>query len=298
MILVLGATGSIGTRLVRALREAGEPVRAFVRDRAKGETLGVPLAVGDLDDPASVAAAMAGVDRVLLNAGGAVPAVGEQPMVRQQKAAIDAARMAGVSRLVKVSVWGAKPGGRLAEGAHGEIERHLKTSGLVWSILQPSGFMQNFITGAGAFTADGDLIGAYGDARVSYVDCADLAACAQALLTGEARAGETFIPTGPESLTHTEIAALLSAAWRRPVRYVDLPPDQFAARLTAQGLPADFAAAVAELFAEVAAGTLAATTTHVQDLTGREPRAFADFLAAADGGAAAEVAESGAAAGG
>jgi NAD(P)H dehydrogenase (quinone) len=279
MILVLGATGSIGNHLVRGLREAGQPVRAFVRDRRRGEALGVPLAIGDLDDPVSVAAALVGVDRLLLNAGGAVPAVGEQPMVSQQKQAIDAARAAGVSHVVKVSVWGAKPDGRLAEGAHWEVERYLKASGLAWSILQPSGFMQNFVTGTGAFTDDGDLIGAYGGGRVSYVDCADIAACAHVLLTGAARDGETFIPTGPTALTHAEIAALLSAARGHTVNYVDLPPDEFAARLTAQGLPADFAADVAALFAEVAAGTLASTTTHVQDLTGRPPRSFADFLA-------------------
>ncbi|SHN46642.1 NmrA family NAD(P)-binding protein [Cryptosporangium aurantiacum] len=279
MILVLGATGSIGTPLVRALRDAGEPVRAFVRDPAEGEALGVPYAVGDLDDPASVAAALDGVDRLFLNAGGAVPAAGEQPMVRQQKAAIDAAAVAGVSRVVKVSVWGAKPGGRLAEGAHWEIERYLEASGLSWATLQPSGFMQNFRTGAGAFTDDGDLIGAYGNARVSYIDAADIAACGAALLAGSWRPKETFVLTGPEALTHAEIAALLAAAWRRPIRYVDLSPDEFTARLVAQGLPHDFANDVATLYREVAAGSLAATTTHVEELTGRPPRSFAEFLA-------------------
>jgi uncharacterized protein YbjT (DUF2867 family) len=114
---------------------------------------------------------------------------------------------------------------------------------------------------------------------VSYVDCADIAACAVALLTGPARPGATFTLTGPEALTHAEIAALLSDAWGRPVRYVDLPPDAFAARLTAQGLPEAFAADVAALFAEVAtAGTLAGTTGDVEELTGRPPRTFADFL--------------------
>uniref|UniRef100_UPI003F4908F7 hypothetical protein n=1 Tax=Nonomuraea bangladeshensis TaxID=404385 RepID=UPI003F4908F7 len=68
--------------------------------------------------------------------------------------------------------------GRLAEGAHWEIERHLRESGLAWSVLQPSGFMQNFVTGAGSFAADGRLPGAYGDGAVSYVDCAAV------LLTG------------------------------------------------------------------------------------------------------------------
>jgi uncharacterized protein YbjT (DUF2867 family) len=279
MILVTGAAGSVGAHLVRQLTERGEPFRAFVREDAKGQALGCEYMVGDFDDPASVVAAMAGIDRLFLNAGGAVPTVGEQPMVRQQKTAIDAARSAGVSQVVKVSVWGARSGGRLGEGAHWQVEEYLKGSGMGWLILQPSGFMQNFITGAGAFYSDGDLLGAYGDARVSYIDCADIAACATARLADRDAVGETYVLTGPEALSHAEIAAKLSAALERSVRYIDLPAGEFVARLVAQGLPESFAADVAALFAEVASGTLSATTRTVRELTGRAPRSFDEFLA-------------------
>src|SRR5882757_6197391 len=185
MILVTGASGSIGRYLVRELERAGAPFTAFVRDDAKGRALGCPYVVGDFDDPASVAAAMTGVDRLFLNAGGAVPADGRQPMVGQQRAAIDAAVAAGVRRIVKVSVWRASKGGRLAEGAHWEIEEHLRASGVDHAVLRPSGFMQNFLTRAAVFTEDGNIVGAYGDAGVSYVDCVDLAAAGAALLRGE-----------------------------------------------------------------------------------------------------------------
>jgi uncharacterized protein YbjT (DUF2867 family) len=280
MILVTGATGSIGTHLVRLLLERGVPFRALVRDESKGRALGCDVVVGDFDDPGSLGAAMRGVDRLFLNAGGAQPVDGEQPMIRQQRAAVDAARAAGVSRVVKISVWGAHQGGRLAEGAHWEIEEHLKASGLSWSILRPSGFMQNFITGAGAFTADGKLVGAYGDAGVSYIDCHDIAACAAALLTGSAgRHGETYVLTGPRPLSHAEIARELSDALGRTVGNVELSPDELAATLRAQGLPARFADDVAELSRHVRNGSLEATTTAVRELTGREPRTFARFLA-------------------
>ena len=118
---------------------------------------------------------------------------------------------------------------------------------------------------------------AYGDARVSYIDCRDIAAVAAVLLTGS-RWGETLVLTGPEALSHHQIAARLSAALGRTVRYLDLPQAAFAERLTGQGLPADFAADVAELFAEVAGGSLAGTTGTVRELTGREPRTFDEFL--------------------
>ncbi|MEV0405524.1 SDR family oxidoreductase [Actinoallomurus sp. NPDC050550] len=280
MILVTGATGSIGRPLVRRLRQDGVAFRALVRDEAKGRALGCDFVVGDFDDPGSIAAALEGVDRLFLNGAGAQPVDGEQPMIRQQKTAIDAAKKAGVSRVVKVSVWQAHEGGRLAEGAHWEIEEYLKASGLGWSLLQPSGFMQNFITGAGSFTADGNLVGAYGEAPVSYIDCEDIAACAATLLTGPYGKYETFVLTGPEALTHAEIAAKLSAALRRTVRYVDLHPDDLAATLKSQGLPPGFAEDVATLLKEVATGSLATPTSAVQDLTGRAPSAFDDFLAA------------------
>jgi NAD(P)H dehydrogenase (quinone) len=90
---------------------------------------------------------------------------------------------------------------------------------------------------------------------------------------------ESFVITGPESLTHTEIATRLSAVLNRTVSYIDLPPEALAARLTAQGLPAQFAADVAALSAEVAEGALADTTTAVPDLTGHQPRTFGQFLA-------------------
>ncbi|WP_131737067.1 SDR family oxidoreductase [Actinomadura roseirufa] len=280
MILVTGATGSIGTHLVRLLLDRDVPFRALVRDAAKGRALGCDYVVGDFADPGSLASAMTGVDRLLLNSTGAEPvADGEQPMIRLQRAAIDAARAAGVGRVVKVSVWHAHQGGPLAEGAHWEIERYLKASGLGWTILQPSGFMQNFITGAGTFTAEGGIAGAYGDAGVSYVDCRDIAACAAALLSGTAGLGETYVLTGPQALTHADVAREISTVLGRSVAHVELSPDEMAASLRAQGLPAGFADDIAELCREVAAGSLEATTTAVRELTGREPRTFARFLA-------------------
>ncbi|MEW1846937.1 NAD(P)H-binding protein [Nonomuraea angiospora] len=292
MILVTGATGSIGTHLVRLLQEKEVAFKALVRDEVKGRALGCDIVTGDFDDPGSLAPAMEGVDRLFLNAGGAQPVDGEQPMVRQQKAAIDAARAAGVSRVVKVSVSGAHRGGRLAQGAHWEIEEYLKASGLGWSMLRPGGFMQNFVTGTAAFTADGKLLDVYGGAPVSYIDCHDIAACAAALLTapggldepyeltGSGGLGETYELTGPQALTCAEVAQELSAALGRTVEHAELSPDELAAGLRAQGLPAGFADDLAELSRQVASGSMAATTTAVRDLTGREPRTFGEFLRA------------------
>ena len=175
--------------------EARRAVPALVRSQEKGRELGCDFTVGDFDDPGSIIRALRDVDRLFLNAGGAVPADGEQPMIRQQEAAIDAAVAAGVSQVVKVSVLGARAGGRLATGAHWQIEEHLRASGLASSVLRPSGFMQNFLTGAGALTIDGKLVDGYGGGAVAYIDCFDIAACAAALLTGPGRPAEDFALT-------------------------------------------------------------------------------------------------------
>ncbi|MGW6696533.1 SDR family oxidoreductase [Nocardia sp. NPDC055049] len=279
MILVTGATGSIGRHLVRLLRQRQAPFKALVRNPVRGRELGGEYVVADFDRPDSLQAAMSGIDRLFLLSAGAEPASGRQPMVAQQVAAIDAAARAGVRTVVKVSVQGASRSGKLASGAHWSIEQHLEASGLDWSILQPSGFMQNFRTGAGTFTAEGDIIGAYGDGRVPYIDCRDIAACAAALLTEYRDSAQRFVLTGSEALSHTDIAARLSAAYGRTISYVDLPPAQLAARLTAQGLPTQFAEDVAELQAGIAEGTAAHITSAVSDLTGRGPRTFGQFLA-------------------
>jgi NAD(P)H dehydrogenase (quinone) len=276
MILVTGATGSIGRSLIRQL---DQPFTALVRSEAKGKALGCPYVVGDFDDPQSLTKAMSGVDTVFLNAAGAQPTDGEQPMIAQQKRAIDAAEDAGVSYVVKISVWGAKPGGKLATGAHWEIEQYLKASGMGWTILQPNGFMQNFITGAGLLTHDGNLIGPTGDSQISYIDCADIAACAAVLLTTRNRAGETLVLTGPEALSNADIAAKLTAALGREVHYTPVSAADMAKGIKARGLPSTFADDVAALWAETADGSLAPVTPTVQELTGRRPRTFDDFLA-------------------
>ncbi|GAA1932784.1 SDR family oxidoreductase [Streptomyces durmitorensis] len=279
MILITGATGSIGRSLAGQLRQAGAAFRALVRDEAKGRAMGCDFVVGDFDDPNSIIAALDGADRLFLNSAGAQPVDGEQPMIRQQKTVIDAARETGITHVVKVSVWQARQGAKLSQGAHGEIEEYLQASGLAWSLLQPAGFMQNFLTPE-AFTSDGNLISSYGSTPVAHIDCHDIAACAAVLLAGSLAQEKAFVLTGPEALTDAEVADKVSSALGRPVGRAELPPDSLAAAMRSQGLPPRFADDVAFLVKEVAAGSQATTTTTVRDITGRPARTFDDFLAA------------------
>jgi uncharacterized protein YbjT (DUF2867 family) len=205
--------------------------------------------------------------------GGLVVEAAEE-LVQQQFAVIDAARAAEVSRVVKVSAWRPHPDAKLSVRAHWEIEQHLKGSCLTWSILQPTGYMQNFFTGEGGFARSGALAGPYGEGRVAYIDAYDIAACAAVLLTGSRGAGMTYALTGPEALTHEEIATKLTVPFR------DLPPEEAARDLRARGLPGWFVDDLLWLYADLASGGLSEVTTAVSDLTGRAPRTFDEFLAA------------------
>lgn len=278
MIVVTGATGAIGGALARGLAARGVPFRAVTR-RRDVVVEGAETVVADLDDPATLTAAFAGAEQLFLNAAGAVPTDGPQPMVAQQRAAIDAAVAAGVAHVVKVSVLDAAPGRPLAVGAHALIEAHLDASGLAATVLRPSGFLQNLLTGVAGFTPDGDLLDPYGGGAVGYVDARDIAACAEAVLTGDAPRGGIHDVTGPRALTHDELAAVLTGALGVPVRAARVHPDDLVAALTGDGVPEAFARDVAELCRGAARGELAAVTDTVAGLTGRPPRSAEAFAA-------------------
>jgi uncharacterized protein YbjT (DUF2867 family) len=274
VIVVTGASGQIGRALVEQLDRWGAPRRAFVRQHRHGTELGGDYVVGDLDDPDSVRRALVPGARLLMNGS-----LGPE-FVTQQRRLVDFAAEAGVAHVVKVSVRGATPGGLLGLGMHGEVETHLKSSGLAWSILQPVGFMQNLLT---EVTFDGDVEGrfhgSYGPGRVGYIDARDVAAVAAALLTRPVGENETLVLTGSEAPTHDEIAEVLTRTLGRPVRYVDLAVPAMAERLRSAGVPAAAADDLATLMRLVGDGRWASTTTAVRDLTGRPPRTLADFVA-------------------
>jgi hypothetical protein len=183
MILVTGATGNVGSEVVRLLRERGAPVRAFVRDTAKAaEKLGddVELAVGDFSDAASVQRALLGVDGVFLSSADSPQKVGYETGV------IDAAAAAGVRRIVKASTIRAEIGSPLPPfDWHGRIEQHLWRSGIPAVCLQSSFYMTNLLASAEQIRHDGKLFAPAGSGRISMIDPRDSAAVAAVALTAD-----------------------------------------------------------------------------------------------------------------
>lgn len=265
MIVVTGATGTIGRALIG---ELGDSARAVVRRPDQGEALGCDdVVVGDLERPESIP--LEPGDRLFLNSS-LWPG-----FVRAHQGVVDHAAAAGVAQVVTVSVRGVTSGSLLGFGMHGQADGHLKASGVPWAILAPVGFMQNL---AADVDEEGRFFGSYGRGRVGYIDARDIAAVAARLLTGPVGPDATYELTGPEALTHDEIAAELTRALGRPVRYVDLPVEEAAVRLEKRGLPAETAADLAALMSQIGDGRWASTTTTVADLLGRPPRSLREFL--------------------
>ena len=270
MILVTGATGTVGSEVVRQLVATGERPRALVRAATARQRLGdqVEYVVGDLDRPETIAAALAGVDRVFL----LTTQSSRQP--EWERAVIGAAARTGVGQLVKLSVFRANEQSPLQVARqHGQAERVLAQSGLAATILRPVFFMQNLL----AMVHDGAIATAAGDGRVAMVDARDIAAVAVATLTGGGHAGKTYTLTGPEALSFYQVASVLSRQTGRPLRHVRVPPDKVRVALQGRGVAAWFADDMAKLHSMLAVGYEEVVTDDIHRVTGRPPRTLAQF---------------------
>jgi uncharacterized protein YbjT (DUF2867 family) len=271
MILVTGATGTVGSEVVRQLIAVGERPRALVRDPATArQRLGdqVEHVVGDLDRPETIAAALAGMDGVFL----LTTQSSRQP--EWERAVIQAAARAGVGQLVKLSVFRADEQSSLQVARqHGQAERVLAQSGLAATILRPVFFMQNLF----GMVHDGAIATAAGDGQVAMVDARDIAAVAVATLTGGGHAGKTYTLTGPEALSFDQVASILSRQTGRPLRHVRVPPDKVRVALQGRGMAAWYADDMARLHGMLAAGYEQVVTDDIHTVTGRPPRTLAQF---------------------
>ena len=276
MILVTGATGTNGAELVKLLSSRGVPLRALVRSRNRGTAIaalpGVESVVGDFDDPASLGRALAGVERAFL----LTPSTDRAEA--QQLAFVAAARGAGVRHVVKLSQFAADEGSPVRFlRYHAAVERAIRESGMAWTFLRPNLFMQGLLGFAGSIRAEGRFHAAAGDARVSVVDVRDNAAAAAAALTEGGHEGCIYDLSGPEALTHAEMAAKLSEAAGREIAFVDVPPDAMRGALVGTGMPLWQADGLVEDYAHYRRGEAAAVLPGVEDATGQPPRGFSSF---------------------
>jgi uncharacterized protein YbjT (DUF2867 family) len=276
MLLVTGATGTTGSEVLRALKDREVPARALVRDETQAHNLrahGFEPVTGDLGDPRTLRPALEGVERAyLVSPAGPMQSELEQTF-------IETAKEAGVAHIVKLSVIGASPEAPLRFArSHGTVEHALKESGIAWTLLRPTAFMQNTLAW-GPQVHDGTFYAPVPDAAVSVVDARDVAEVAAAALTDTAHEGKSYGLSGPEAVSYRDQAKRIFSAAGREVEVEEVPMEDFKRELVRVGVPPWNAEGLTELFVLYAHGGATMVTTGVMDALGRDPRGLDAFAA-------------------
>jgi uncharacterized protein YbjT (DUF2867 family) len=271
-VLVTGATGNNGSRLVPALCSAGVEVRAFVRDEAKAQPLrevGAEIYVGDLDQPETIKPALEGVDKIyLLTWNGPTQA-------QQVLNVIEAAKQAGNPHIVRHSMWGYERSRIIQQGY--QVDEALKSSGLPWTLLKPTFFMQNIMLAAQTIASDGVIYWDMGDGKLAMIDIQDIVDSAVAVLTGSGYEGQTYILTGPEAISFHEVAGTLSQVLGKEIKYVNVPGEAVLGSMVSMGFPEWIARGYLELDEGFSQGFANRATDNVAKLTGHPARSFEQF---------------------
>jgi uncharacterized protein YbjT (DUF2867 family) len=262
-ILVIGASGNVGSELAHLLGAAGHVVRrATSRAPTAPDQVQLNAATGQ-----GLAAAFAGADAAFLLAP---PGHADQYAVL--KPLIDAAVAARIGKVVLMSAMGANAD---ETSPLRKAERHLETSGLAWNVIRPNWFMQNFHTfWLHGIQTQGSIALPVGQAKGSFIDTRDIAAVAARLLTSHELDQRDFDLTGAEALDHDQVASLLSRETGRSIRFQDIPPQAMLQGLLGAGLPAEYAQFLVTILGFFKAGYSERITDSVQHITGQAPRRF------------------------
>jgi uncharacterized protein YbjT (DUF2867 family) len=265
MILVTGATGNIGSELVRALTQSGEPVRALARS-AQPSHNGVEYVTGDLNEPDSIRSALTAVRGLFL-----------LPGYQGMSGTLAQAKAAGVEHVVMVSsssIEGGEASNAITKYMM-DSEQAVRDSGLPWTFLRSFGFMSNALEWIPQLQA-GDVVRAsWPDVPIAVIDPHDIAAVAAVALTSPGHAGRSYILSGPEPLRPADRVAILGEVLGRPLTFEAQPDDEARAEMS-KAMPADY---VDAFFRFYSGGTLDESQPRpdVRDVTGRPPRTFRDW---------------------
>ncbi len=272
-IAVTGATGQFGRIVIEELKKRGRTPIAIARDHSKASDLGVETRKGDYDVAADWPAALAGIDTLLLVSGSEI---GKRAV--QHRTVIDAAKAAGVKRIVYTSLLGADRSKVSLAAEHLETEAALRASGIPFTILRNGWYLENHESAVRSAVQHGAVIGSAGEGRFSSASRRDFADAAVAALLSDDLVGQTIELAGDGSFTLAELAAEISRQSGRTIPYVEMKEADYAAALEKAGLPAGFAAALASFDTAAAGGSLHATDRSLSRLIGRPTTSLKDFV--------------------
>lgn len=265
-VLVLGASGTVGSLLVPALVAAGQRVRAASRHARA--VAGAEAVRFDFADPATHGPALDGVDRLYL----LMPA--DQSQVEAYLLPVVAAAAARGVKTVLQSVMGVE---HEPANPYRQVELALQRAQPNAVILRPNWFADNFHGLWAPAVAQGVIVLPAGTGATSFIDASDIAACALAALTSGRFDGQAFTLTGPQATDYDAAARLLSQAAGRSIVYRAIDDETFVAQLQAAGVPQDHGRMLAGLFSAVRAGETAHVSDAVERMTGRPARTLAQY---------------------
>lgn len=274
IILVTGATGTVGASIVQELAARGAAVRAGTRRPAHAlQRANVEQVFLDYERPESFAPALEGARAVALLS----PPFSPPNEVEQAAALVAAAKVAGVQHIVKLSVMGAEMND---DSPHRQVERIIEDSGLDYTHMRPNFYMQNYLNYYGDDIRRGVISLPAGQGKQSLVDTRDIGAAFAAVLTNlAAHRNRAYALTGAEALDHDQIAEMLSRAIGREVRYTNPSPEEYRTAARGANLPEQTIESTVTLYGIVAAGWAAAISPDLPALLGRTPISFAQFAA-------------------
>ena len=265
-ILITGATGDVGARVVRKLIEEEIRPRIFVRSEEKAHALfgqGAEIRVGDLAEPATIRSAMKGAHTLfLVSIGPEIP--------QRDEAAATIAREEGVRRIVKLSSLDVEHG--LAIGAwHEKGEAVIRASGVPFTFVRPTGFMTNLLAWAHSIKTEGIVRSSTGNGGRPFIHSEDIASVSVAALLEQKYEGQILSITGPQTLSFGDAAEVIAQAIGKPLVYRPISDEEAGERYSRfSGSPEETAAHVA-LWRAIREGRLAATTDGVERVLGRTP---------------------------
>lgn len=267
LILVVGASGTVGSEIVKNLKDRGYNVRTTTSKKTGLKPNQVYL---NLQSGEGLKEAFVNVDRAffLSPAGYADQYAILSPLIQESK-------RQGLKKVVLMTAMGVNfdDSNPLRRS---EIE--LEKSGLQYNIIRPNWFMQNFNTfWLHNIQTEGKILLPAGDAKTSFIDARDISETASALLTNDIYSNQAFDLTGPEALTHDQVAMILSEQLGRKISYQDTDPQVFKSGLLQAGLPNDYADLLLFILEKLKAGYAAAVTDSVQKILGRPSKNFLTY---------------------
>jgi uncharacterized protein YbjT (DUF2867 family) len=275
MVLVTGASGTVGKEVLREVAKSGAKTRAMYRsaEEAAKAPAGTEAVVADFTKKETLGPALLGVESVYLVCS-PIP-----DLVQLESNMVDGCVDAGVRHVVLNSALGAGDYPKSFPSWHRKVEDKLRATRLSWTILRPNSFHQNTtMYYAPSIRAQGVFYGSLGDSRMSYVDVRDVAAAAAKTLSGGAHMGKVYELNGPEALTATELATKIGKAAGREVKYVDIPTEAQRKAMLDMGMPEWQVTALLDLQQYYVNGKGGEVDGVLEDLLERAPILMEEFL--------------------